>query len=389
MPPRKTPDWVKAIPGNLCNFITEKLLHRGEIFGLFRICENSFVPYDIPSSVRLFGALDSFGKLETAPGYGVPALGKLRDFIQRCQDPETGLFIDPQLDPRFSRKDDAAAYMQFRHAVSKYAIGFLAKLDAEPLHPYSSIGRTGKPDPETYLKHMREGDWNCPWGIGSSSGAQTAELSRLINDGHDEYIPAVREGIEFLLSKQNEGGMWGPASIPLYQQISGALKVVGRLMFQIGMEMPRMDRLADSIIAHQKAGDFYRSLDCDCVPRNAVEMAVACLESSDYRRDELIETLSLLVDEMREYVTPDGGVSPQRASTGAIGWCGATVAPLSEEPRGTGSSAILYGIGLAAAYLGWDDCPLANPLAGWRERVAQFQYVPVITRTGSVDIVRK
>ncbi|HHV97441.1 MAG TPA: hypothetical protein GXX37_13415 [Clostridiaceae bacterium] len=386
------PEWVAEIPEKLCKLITEKLMYRGEVFGLFKACENSYVEYDIPNSSVNYNILSQFHAIEKLPGYSQSAINGLISFLQGCQQPDTGLFIDPQLDARFEKRDDSEQLLLFRHAISKYAIDFLKFLGAEPLYPFSAISDNQKPDVQSYLKFLKESDWNKPWGTGSHAGFRTVELFRKVNEGKEEYIPALCEGIEIILSKQNpETGMWGSKDIHLAEQLSGALKIIGRLKFQIGMDIPNMDKLADSIIFHQKNSHFFNTTESILIQRNAIEMAVACLESSDYRKEELIQTIKSLIDDMRVYVKDDGSITELRDSTRAVYWCGASVAPKSDKPRSTavGAMSLIYSIGLAAPYLGWNDCPMKNPLDGWRKNLEQYHIVPVVNKNGKVEIIEK
>lgn len=387
-----TPEWVVEIPAKLSKYITDKLLYREGKFGLFKACEDSVIPFDIPHSNINFTILSQIQAVEKLPGYSSKGIEDLASFLKSCQQPDSGLFIDPMLDERYENREDIYQYTLFRHAVSKYAIAFLKMLGEKPLYPYAAIGDKEKLNVNDYLKFIKEADWSKPWGAGSHTAFRTVELFNLVNEGQKEYIPALCEGIEIILSHQDpETGMWGEGNLPLHEGISGALKVIGRLKFQIGMDIPNMDKLADSIIKHQKNGDFFNCSESILIPRNALEMAIACLESSDYRREELLLTVGSLINDMRGYILPDGSIKDLRSGNQPVQWCGAGIAPKSGKPRGTGVGAICmtYSIGLAAEYLGWSDCTLKSPLEGWRRKLEQYHIVPVVSRDGKVEIVER
>ncbi len=384
----EAPDWVVELPENVAAWA--RTLASDERPGLCRACVDAEMPFDFPSSGVVLGFLQKFAGY--VPDPESPEIAETKAFVQECQDAETGFFIDPCLDPRFEDPDDAEALRRFRAAVTKYTIGLLHHLGAKPLHPFVATGKGGVPDPEAYVNFVRTADWSRPWGTGSHAAGQTRELFFLANEGHDEYLPYVREGMEFILSQQNpETGMWGPSSIPLSEQISGTLKVLGAFQFSMGFSAPYLDRLADSCIRHHADRSFYEATDDQCVPRNVVEMCVVCIENSDYRREELLDTLASLAEYVRGYRTPDGAFSSIRSGMPAIGWCGATICGPPEAPRGNvnGTQAAVWCLGMLAPYLGWNDLPLPRPRGKWRENVAAMKYRIEADANGRIDIARR
>ncbi len=386
----KTPDWIFALPDQVSGWIISMMDQTR--FGLFRDCADAEIPFSFPASTIAFENLKNLGRLERLAGYSDQALKNLASFIQPHQQPETGLFIDPCLDACFIEKENPQAYQTFRGAVTAYTIELLGHLGAKPLYPYSTTGKAGKADPAGYLEFVKTADWNSPWGTGSNAAGKTRELFFLINEGHEEFIPAVREGIEFILSKQNpETGMWGSSSIPLFEQISGTLKVIGRFQFWMGFEAPYLDRLADSCIRHHADRSFYAETDDICIPRNVAEMCMACLEHSDYRREDLLQTMVSIADYLRNFQMPDGAFAGNRKGTGPVGWCGSHICGPSQTPRGNmvGVAAALYCLALLSEYLGWRDLPWKFANTGWREKLADLKYKIIRSTTGKIDIVRK
>jgi hypothetical protein len=358
-----------------------------EPWGLFAFSTDCPVPYSVYSTSAAWGLAEACGGIEKLPDYTPDAKAKMADFIQKLQDPKTGQFADPMLEPRRSHKDDVP---KFRGAVTKYALNLLAYCDAKPLYPHSSGGEGGKFDPEQYLKNTRSGNWDMPWDIGSNSAHQTRELYWLVNQGHPEYIPALKEGVAFILSKQNPGtGMWGRADLPLDQQLGGALKVIGRFQFDMGLIAPHMDRLADSLIQHHRDRSFYQEHFPSVVPRNVAEMAYACTEVSDYRKAELFQVLSGVFDELSKYQQPDGAFSQRRGGTDSVWWNDAEAAPVSQTPRSDihGTHACLYAIRNVCEWTGWPGSPWP-PAKHWRQELAERKptYLLSIEKDGSVNI---
>ncbi|MDP6124485.1 MAG: hypothetical protein QGH20_01870 [Candidatus Latescibacteria bacterium] len=190
-------DWLFRLPENVASWV--QTLASDEHPGLFKACADSEIPYGFPSSSVCLGFME---KLEQG-GTTATSLHQTAEFVLSCQQAETGLFIDPQLDPRFIDPSNAGAYRDFRAAITKYTMGLLAHFGVDARHPYSETGEGGKPDSEAYLESVKTRDWNRPWAAGSHAAGQTRELFLLVSDGHQEYIPAVREGLEVILSHQN------------------------------------------------------------------------------------------------------------------------------------------------------------------------------------------
>ena len=107
------PDWVHELREAVVAWTLSLMDERRP--GLFRACTDAAMPFDFPSSKGCLGFLQTF-KTDALSG-AEDALRETVGFVQDCQDPDTGLFIDPHLDRRFGRQDDARAYRDFRQAV--------------------------------------------------------------------------------------------------------------------------------------------------------------------------------------------------------------------------------------------------------------------------------
>jgi hypothetical protein len=165
--------------------------------------------------------------------------------------------------------------------------------------------------------------------------------------------------------------MWGVDKASLDQQIGGTLKVIGRFQWYMGMIVPHMDKLADSVIANHRSGGFNKC-ESPCVPRNVAEMAYACMEASDYRKAELRQVVIELVEDLKRYQREDGGFSSSWAGDGPIGWCQSTVADKSGKPR---SDLIGCQLNVDTAIrmyhrLGWPDSPWPAE-KNWRQAIKE------------------
>ncbi len=390
------PEWMFDVYKSVKNWFISMM--DNDKPGMFKDCIDSEIPYTIPAtSVVLQSMEKSLGVSRwDIPGYDKQAEKNVIEYIRRAQDKETGLVTDPQLDSRFQEPENEREYRNFRAAVTKYAQGLLWYLGTDLLYPYTEVGGTEKPDPQKALEYIKTGNWDKPWGTGSHSAGIAREFFYFINDGHEEYIPATCEMIEFIMSKQNpETGMWGKSTIPLYEQISGTLKVLGRFFFGMGMEIPYLDKLADSCIKHHKDGSFYDSSDDMCIPRNVMEMCVLCLEASDYRKDELEETLLSILEHIYKYhYKPDGAFSSYHSGTKPIQWCSAKICGEAKTPRSNinGTQGALHSFNMVGEYFGWAGkvpFPCGTYQSDWRENIAKLNYKIVRTSDGKIEIVRK
>ncbi len=390
----RIPSWFDEVHKSMVEWIISMM---DEDTGMLKDCIDSEIPFTIPATSHGLGILEGgLGKSRfDLPGYDEEKEKRIIEYVRSAQDEKTGLVIDPLLDKRFTEPENQREYKNFRVAVTRYAEGLLKRLGSGLKYPFTVTGGTGKPDPQKALEYIKTGDWDKPWGTGSHSAGIVREFFFLINDGYEEYIPATCEMIEFIMSKQNpETGMWGKSSIPLYEQISGTLKVLGRFFFNLGMDIPYLDKLADSCIEHHRDRSFYSEIGNHCIPRNVMEMCVVCLEHSDYRREELIDTLISIVDYFYEnHYKPDGAFGT-REGTEPIGWCGAHICGESQMPRSciNATAAALHTFNMVGEYLGWAGkvpFPCKTYQSNWRENIAKLKYKIVRTKNGKYEILRK
>ena len=354
--------------------------------GLFRMCVDAHVPWDLQSSAKGLHILQRHDALDTVPNG--PARADTIRLLQDLQDEETGFFRDPIFEEHFSARQDPAALLKLRRNNAKWANIALRVLGAEPRRAFFRTGTGGDPDPEAVLKMIRDGDWSQPWGIGSHAAQGVRELFFLACEGRDDLVPYVERGLTMILAHQNpHTGMIGDSSLPLFQQISGALKVIGNFQFSLGLKVPYLRQLADACVTHHADGSFYAESDSHCIPRNVAEMAWGCLLHSDYRAEELRSTL---VDIARQYQDvfgkPDGGYSPTPEGTQAYSWNGTYLSESSSTPRssisGTNGSGCL---GMICAALGW-EVGFPSMHDGWQERVANLRYEVTLSSGGSARL---
>jgi len=357
--PGRTTARFNAIPDRIADILIERHLYKdGEVWGLAKTVPDKGYPYDEIGSCTFAGLAKQYNLYDKVGPLDDDARAKALRFWQSWQNPATGRFKDPR-DPK-------------REVNEKYVVGLIRQLGGEPLYTWTTTGTNKKIETKTFLDRTRKDpDWvNGGWGVGSHTGLQAVEIFEAINNGQVELIPDLEKGIQQILSHQDAGdGLWGPPSAELMRRIGGTLKVVGRLYFKMGMQVPHVRELADAMIEHSRNGDWYKHGADSCVPRNAAEVAAYCLEVSDYRREELLAVLESLAKDYESWVLPDGQTLIRRGDPASVGLQYTTI----------------YGLGIIGAYLHWDDCRLPNPLAD-NPRGQGYRYQLVLRPDGSVKM---
>jgi hypothetical protein len=387
--------WLNQLPNQITTWL-QTIQHQPatpeEPWGLFTFSKDSEVPYGLPSTALAWLVIQSLGGIEKYPGCPPDARKRMAMFLQKFQEPKTGFFIDPLLEARLKDKDEESK-KPFRADITKWTGNLIGYCGSAPLYSYSSGGEGGVFDGQAYLAELRNADWTKPWHVCSYAGFQTRELFDLINSGHEEHIPVLKEGLEIILRNQNpKTGMWGREDLPIDQQLGGALKVIGRFHFGMGFVVPRMNQLADSLIKIRRGPDFSQSCSDTVVIRNVAELAYACIEASDYRKQELRQVMVDLLTVLRKHQQPDGGFSRLATGKDPIVFHGAAVAPASAELRGDihGVQSTLYALENTYHWLGWTGGPWPER-PDWREELAgrNYKYVVTCNDLGEVTIQPK
>ena len=358
--PGKTPKWVNDLVEHMAGLLVERhILKGGEVWGLAKADPDQDLPYDEQGSALVIAMARRYNLFEQIGGFNKTAKQAAIRFWQAWQDPKTGRFFDPRNPNRVVNE--------------KYVPILLAALDAKPLYPFSFSSKTGQADTRVFLQRTKDDpSWEQGgWAAGSHTGFMAVEIFRSICDqGRIDLIPDLEKGVEQILAHQGKDGLWGPAEAPLAGRIGGTLKVIGRLYFQLGMMIPRAKKLADSLIAHEMDGDWFRASLNFCIPRNVTEMLAFCLETLDYRRADLFTAMQSNLYHHRAHLNPDGSWSPDRG-VGRGGFCDG------------------YALGMLGGYLHWADCRFNNPSASWPlTRGTQFKHRLKLRDDGKVKVVK-
>ena len=305
--------------------------------------------WDEVSTATVYNQLvDALG-IEHVPGYTAENHRTAIQWWQSWQNRTTGRFYNPLMtDPQ--NPDDAEEFCN-----EKYVVGILHTLSSAPLYPFTTIsggdGEAGKVDVEAFYRQTSDLTLR---GEGSWAGKMCTELMSLIEQGQDEFIPVLERGISNLLQLQSpDTGLWSTSTdYADYGTTSDALKILGRLHYRLGVEnLPHMKALVDTLINHRHAMQSKH----DSVLRNTGELLGICLETIDYRREELHQTMAQHAEAFRNHL---------------------------------GTNYSVYGLGFLGGYLHWTDCQFKNPVV-LMSRGAQWTYRVVVASELSVRLIEK
>ena len=341
--PAITPSWVNEYFDKVMNERIEIISKKPQDEPWF------FVGYEVQTA-QVMGVLSSYIGLENIPGWSKEKQKASIEFWQSWQNPETGRFYDPSKHNPQAPKDPSGFCNE------KYVIGNLSTLGAKPLYPHTTANtgsaEAGEIDTEYFLALCK--DYRMRGG-GSWAGKMCMEIMQSIENGRTDLIPVLEQGIENILSQQNsKTGLWSDSdAYHSYGTTVDSLKTLGRLHYRLGVEnLPYMDRLADTLIVHQPE----LVLRQQSVIRNTSELMTICLETSAYRRAELLAALAAQAEGFKPFL---------------------------------GDFYSQYGLGLIGGYLHWEGCKFKNPLE-LATRGAHLAYRIVVQEDGkTVKIIRK
>lgn len=378
------PEWFADMPRQFAEW--SRLVAHRDYTGLFRPCADADIAWEIQTCWHMMLTFDRLGMLRSMPRFSDAEAAKTADYLCSLQDPATGVFADPNIEPRLAWRNDPDRMRVYRISNAARVVGMLRFLGREPQYPVPALpaGEQGI-DRDFIMGYVKGLDWRHPWAACSHAGAFVRTLHEAVEGGDAAARPVLEEVLAFVLSQQDPAtGMWGlGADLPAFEKLSGTLKILIPLRDHVGLVPPHMDRIADSCILWHDSKRLYTESLNHCIPRNLSEVALVCLEQSDYRAEDLRRILAEAVEyQHREWQTPDGGFSMERGGGEAVHTMGVVVAPAVNVPRGivSGFNAMIHHAGTAAAGLGWDQTIIPRPDAAWRERVARNRFAVRIDR---------
>lgn len=369
----RAPEWVKKVPDRMAEvLVTRHLCKNAPAWGAARRDPTGKLyggmEFEEIGSANYCHLVKQYNLWAKMPPLTEQEKQRSLKYWQSWQDPQTGVFRDPR-DPR-------------RLVGEKYVVNLIRFFGGEPLYPQKETqtmlarDAAGKIDTRVFLDRCKsDPNWaEGGWAAGSHTGFMAVQLLEAVNQGHTELIPDLEQGLEGILSHQDPAsGLWGPPSAPLENRIGGTLKVISRLYFTMGVNVPYAERLADSLIEHERNGDWYRVGQSFCVPQNVIIMVSFCLEACAYRRADLIGVLASKVKEYQEWIQPDGTMLLRRGDPTSV----------------CVESVHLNSLGILSGYLGWKDSPFKSSIdmEATRKEWNSFRYRAVVQKDGSVKVV--
>lgn len=392
----QTPEWVAELPESLSAWF-ETVMDDGAIWGRFRHCVDAWVPYCLPGSGIAAYLIDALNG--PFPGANPGNVRACAEWALSMQDEATTFFIDRELEKLLPQEmaESSVRLNEFRRAVTAKGSHVLKRAGMEPRFPVHADGVSEDPDPnpDEYIKRITALDWSNVWGACAQSGKFLNDLfNNYILKGREEYVPAFRRTLEFVLSRQDpDTGMWGDASMSPGVQMSGAKKALGTLYWSLGVIPPHIERIADTALDLHHGGALFNDAPDGAIlyDRNNIELAALVYRSTDYRKEELRDYIEHVVGRMREYSQPDGGFANVYTGMAPAGFASMTVSGPSESPRSdlVGVNGVIYTLGMAADTLGWEDYPM-KPLhpTDW-DQLSRRPYRVTVDDDGKVAVLKQ
>lgn len=248
-----------------------------------------FVP-DIESTAQALNIVERCGLLDRLNGI---VRDKLMGFFQSKQDPVTGLFYDTNPNMRLDS-------VMVGRAVG-YSMGALRKFGAAPLYSFpkhSAATPAYMESPQTLGTWLSSISMSNSWrGCDMLSHCAT-HVTALSAGEREPYLDVL---FTYLGELQNPlTGFWGDG--PRYVQLSGTFKL--QLLYnRFGIQMPRMDRLYDSVLdvlRQEQATDM-------CYIRNPISLLSSMRIPIPSR--EMTEIAEITVANMAKLEREDGAFS--------------------------------------------------------------------------------
>jgi len=174
---------------------------------------------DIESTAQAISILYRSGLLPEMPA---TFRQKLINFFQKRQDPNTGFFIDQNIERHNNER--------WRGRALSYSISSLSKLKAKPLYPLPGEKNTGA-NPNPYLSHFESPEifqnwlnnrpWNNAWGALDQVSSQIPNLKLFPKAKRDQLLTILFK--DLAKRQDSNSGLWGGGSP--YRKISGAFKI--------------------------------------------------------------------------------------------------------------------------------------------------------------------
>jgi len=245
---------------------------------------------DIESSTFAVDIMLRFGLLMSMPKWMKQAVIM---FFRDLQDKETGFFYDKNPD---MKKDE----VMLARAQS-FCVKSLSNLGAQPLYPLPAPAAA--PDymktPEAMLEWMSQVELTNAWRGCDKMSSVRMFINRMEKQKAQEYLNAAWAYLEKTQDKQT--GFWGSGR-PLIR-LSGTFKIIAGFYGQNHDKIPNKEIIYKSVLDAMRSDD---AVDF-CWVRNPIDIITSLgIKPTD---DELLEIISITVENVRRLSRADGGFS--------------------------------------------------------------------------------
>ena len=353
------PDWLAGAQPSVPAWV--KRLAHGDAPGRYRFAEQAFLPYDLDSSIAMYGIRRTIN----VPPDAHEAAAWI-DYILDHQCADTGQLIDLRLETCIVPDDgDRASEGQVRavrNMLTRNGLNAVVWMGGRPRYHLRHDQTFDGPD--EMVAFMESRPWHEPWSAGSAAGAAIVfcHFNRLLGDASAE--PVIQAGVDWLAAHQDPAtGAWcdGSDNIALHQLVNGVFKIWIQVQPIGGLPIQHAESVIDLCLkALDESAALGREPDA-CSFFDVFFVLGSALQACDHRRDEVRGRAAAALADVEQFLQPDGAFS-YYADGSRIEHAGLRLAPDVKQSEVIGTSLYVQAIALLC-----DLCGLADEL-GWRAK---------------------
>ncbi len=254
------------------------------------------------------------------------------DYIRSCQDPVTGLFLDPLIEkyPVTSTVHDRS-YLE--HTFTYWALQALDAAATPALHPLRFLGALS---PESATQWLEGLDWGNPWLESNRVMYLLASLVYRAEVQKDATAPAVYHAVlDWLDSAQeSDTGLWGVRrGVSMLNAVAGAYHFLPFYEY-VNRPICGLRQMADACLALQREDGLFGAQPGGgaCEDLDAVFILSSVARRMKYRAGEIRRSLIRAFWALWNLQNEDGGFPYAKRETGEV-YHYSSWSPLEAERR--------------------------------------------------------
>jgi len=242
------------------------------------------------------------------------------DYINSCQDKETGLFCDPEMRPEHV-KNHSWEYLSLQSTT--FCLSALSALQGVSRYSVHYDGRWY--DPSGIVRWLRARDWSNAWMETNTVMFVGILLIReLTQNGTIKAKEILERMLEWLGEFQDScTGYWGTREgASLQNGMAGAYHIY-LLYYYLDRPLRYLDRIIDSTLSLQQEDGLFspRGGGGACEDIDAIDTLVNVYQRTSYRRSDIVRTLMRALPALLASQNEDGGfVYARRRRFHLNGW---------------------------------------------------------------------